>query len=62
MKDLRGLRAEYEERERLLESLREQIYRDEQKLRELDKSMEEVRRDIHALKQTIEYLRNKFTP
>ena len=46
-----------EERERLLDVLREQIRDDEEKLRQLNESMEEIRRDIHDFKRTIEYLR-----
>ena len=49
-------------RERLLDELREQIRRDEDKLRELDETIAEVRRDVNAVKRLIESLRKTFTP
>lgn len=61
MDDLNELRAHNQDRERLLENLREQIKQDESRLQELDKSIDEIRRDINVLKQTIEYLRG-FMP
>lgn len=61
MNDLNEFKARNEDRERLLENLREQIKQDESRLQELDKSIDEIRRDINVLKQTIEYLRG-FMP
>ena len=61
MNDLNEFRARNEDRERLLENLREQIKQDESRLQELDKSIDEIRHDINVLKQTIEYLRG-FMP
>lgn len=61
MNDLNEFRARNEDRERLLENLREQIKQDESRLQELDKSISEIRHDINVLKQTIEYLRG-FMP
>lgn len=61
MDDLNELRAHNQDRERLLENLREQIKQDESRLQELDKSIDEIRRDINVLKQTIEYMRG-FMP
>ena len=49
-------------REQLLDELREQIRRDEDKLRELDETIAEVRRDVNAVKRLIESLRKTFTP
>lgn len=49
-------------REWLLDELREQIRRDEDKLHELDKTIAEVRRDVDAVKRLIESLRKTFTP
>ena len=49
-------------RERLLDELREQIRRDEDKLHELDATIELVRRDVDAVKRMIESLRKTFTP
>ena len=57
MNDLNEFKARNEERERLLENLREQIKQDEVRLQELDKSIDEIRRDINVLKQTIANLR-----
>lgn len=61
MEDLNEFKARNQDRERLLENLREQIKQDEARLQELDKSISEIRRDINVLKQTIEYLRG-FMP
>ena len=61
MEDLNESKARNQDRERLLENLREQIRQDEAHLQELDKSISEIRRDINVLKQTIEYLRG-FMP
>lgn len=49
-------------REQLLDELREQIRRDEDKLRELDETIAEVRRDVNTVKRLIESLRKTFTP
>lgn len=57
MNDLNEFKARNEERERLLENLREQIKQDEVRLQELDKSISDIRRDINVLKQTIANLR-----
>lgn len=57
MEDLNEFKARNQDRERLLENLREQIKQDEARLQELDKSISEIRRDINVLKQTIANLR-----
>ena len=61
MSDLNEYKTRNAERERLLDDIREQIRRDEQKIHELDESISEIRHDINVLKQTIEYLRG-FMP
>lgn len=61
MEDLNEFKARNQDRGRLLENLREQIKQDESRLQELDKSIDDIRRDINVLKQTIEYLRG-LTP
>lgn len=61
MEDLNEFKARNQDRERLLENLREQIKQDEARLQELDKSISEIRRDINVLKQTIANLRG-FMP
>lgn len=57
MEDLNEFEARNQDRERLLENLREQIKQDEARLQELDKSISDIRRDINVLKQTIANLR-----
>ena len=58
---IQRLREDQHKRERTLDNLREEIRREEHKLILLERSMEEIRRDIRELKSTIEYLREKFT-
>ena len=48
-------------RKQLIDELREQIRRDEDKLYELDKTIAEVRRDVDAVKHMIESLRKTFS-
>lgn len=57
MNDINEYKTQNEEREALLNVIREQISNDEQRIRELDASIKEIRRDIGVLKKMIEYLR-----
>lgn len=57
MNDINEYKTQNEEREALLNVIREQISKDEQRIRDLDASINEIRRDIGVLKRMIEYLR-----
>ena len=61
MIDTRELHAEQQERELVLKNLREQIERDEQKISELGTTIENIRRELIAVKQTIDRLRKSFS-
>ena len=61
MLDTHELHTEQQERELVLKNLREQIERDEQKISELGTTIENIRRELAAVKQTIDRLRKSFS-